>query len=233
MKNQTIFTIGHSRHKIDCFIRLLRYHQCNIIIDVRSLPYSRIAPQFNRNRLSLSLRESKIHYMDFQKEFGARQTSSYLLDSNGKVDFDKVRLSSSFKDGIARLTRGLDLGYRIALMCSEANPFECHRFSLISYQIIQEGGLVSHILKDGDLKENAKMEDELISKYKNKLPRSDLFKQITRKDQIEKAYRLRGKDIAFSLAEQKEKMKAKEIEYSVRLPCDILQNQHYKIPNLF
>ena len=59
------------------------------------------------------------------------------------------------------------------------------------------------------------MEDELISKYKNKLPRSDLFKQITRKDQIEKAYRLRGKDIAFSLAEQKEKMKAKEIEYSV------------------
>ena len=88
----------------------MRYHQCNIIIDVRSLPYSRIAPQFNRNRLSLSLRESNIHCMDFQKEFGTRQTSSYLLDPNGKVDFDKVRLSSSFKGGIARLTRGLDLG---------------------------------------------------------------------------------------------------------------------------
>ena len=162
--------------------------------------------------------------MDFQNEFGARQTSAYLLDPNGKVDFDKVRLSSSFRDGIARLTRGLDLGYRIALMCSEGDPFECHRFSLISYQIIQEGGRVSHILKDGDLKENGKMEDELISKYKNKLPQSDLFKQITRKDQIEKAYRLRGKDIAFSLAEQKEKMKAKEIQYSVLLPGDILQN---------
>ena len=157
MKNQTIFTIGHSRHKIDCFIKLLRCYQCNIIIDVRSLPYSRIAPQFNRNRLSLSLKENKIHYMDFQNEFGARQTSAYLLDPNGKVDFDKVRLSSSFRDGIARLTRGLDLGYRIALMCSEADPFECHRFSLISYQIIQEGGRVSHILKDGDLKENGKI----------------------------------------------------------------------------
>ena len=48
-------------------------------------------------------------------------------------------------------------------MCSEANPFACHRFSLISYQVIQEGGRVSHILKDGDLKENEKMEHELIS----------------------------------------------------------------------
>ena len=207
MKNQTIFTIGHSRHKIDCFIRLLRYHQCNIIIDVRSLPYSRIAPQFNRHRLSLSLRESKIHYMGFQKEFGARQTSSYLLDSNGKVDFDKVRLSSSFKDGIARLTRGLDLGYRIALMCSEANPFECHRFSLISYQIIQEGGLVSHILKDGDHLTGKKAKDKIY-------------------------YRHTGYPGGIKETNP-EKMKAKEIEYSVRLPRDILQNQHYKIPNLF
>ena len=141
-------------------------------------------------------------YTHFEKEFGARHTNPPLLDKDRKVDFDKVRASAEFKQGIHRLKKGLDLGYTIALMCSEANPFDCHRFSLISYQLIKEGGQVCHILKNGDLKENEKLEEELINKYNKKLPQTDLFETVTRVEQIERAYRLRGKDIAFSLATQ-------------------------------
>lgn len=198
MPNQRVLTIGHSKHKIDDFIELLKKHKVDCLIDVRSQPYSRIAPQFNKEGLSSALKSAEILYAHFEQEFGARHTKPALLDENNKVDFDKVRESTKFKQGIQRLRKALDLGYTIALMCSEAEPFDCHRFSMISYQLRKEVE-VSHILKDGNLKENSYLEKELLDKYNKKLPQNTLFETITEDQQIEKAYRLRGKDIAFSV----------------------------------
>ena len=194
MPNQMVFTIGHSTHDIDDFIGLLKEHKVDCLIDVRSQPYSRIAPQFNKDRLSADLKNYEILYAHFEKEFGARHTKPSLLDADNKVDFDKVRASDNFREGIQRLRKALDLGYTIALMCSESNPFDCHRFSMISYQLREEVE-VSHILRDGSLKENSDLEKELLGQYNKKL--NPLFD--TEEQQIEKAYRLRGKDIAFSL----------------------------------
>ena len=195
MPNQKVFTIGHSTHHIDYFIELLKTHEVDCIIDVRSQPYSRIAPQFNKEILISDLKDRKILYAHFEKEFGARHTSPALLDADKKVDFDKVRASAEFHQGVERIKKALDLEYTIALMCSEAEPFDCHRFSMVSYQLIRENVEVCHILKDGNLKENSELEKELINKYIKKL--DPLFD--TEEQQIEKAYRLRGKDIAFSL----------------------------------
>ena len=195
MPSQKVFTIGHSTHDIDDFIELLKKHEVNCLIDVRSQPYSRIAPQFNKERLISDLKSYKILYAHFEKEFGARHTSHALLDADNKVDFDKVRGSAEFQQGVERLKKALDLGYTIALMCSEANPFDCHRFSMISYQLIRENLEVSHILREGNLKENSDLEKELLEKYKKNL--DPLFD--TEEQQIEKAYQLRGKDVAFSL----------------------------------
>ena len=194
MPNQRVFTIGHSTHDIDDFIGLLKKHKVDCLIDVRSQPYSRIAPQFNKDRLSSGLKSHEILYAHFEKEFGARHTKPSLLNEDNKVDFDKVREGTEFKQGIQRLGKALDLGYTIALMCSEAEPFDCHRFSMISYQLIRENLEVSHILRDGSLKENSDLEKELLGQYNKKL--NPLFD--TEEQQIEKAYRLRGKDIAFS-----------------------------------
>jgi uncharacterized protein (DUF488 family) len=99
---------------------------------------------------------------------------------------------------VQRLEKALELGYRVALMCSEANPFDCHRFSMISYQLVKEDLQVHHILQDGKLVDNNELEEWLLKKYYRKLPQSTLFETVTREMQIEAAYRLRGKDIAFS-----------------------------------
>lgn len=200
MPNQRVFTIGHSTHDIGKFIELLNKYKVNCLIDVRSQPYSRIAPQFNKDRLNSDLKGHEILYAHFEKEFGARHTKPSLLDADNKVDFDKVRTSAEFKQGIRRLKKALDLGNTIALMCSEANPFDCHRFSMISYQLRKEVE-VSHILRDGNLKENGNLEKELLDKYNKKW--DPLF--VTEEQQIEKAYRLRGKDIAFSVEHDEEK----------------------------
>lgn len=200
MPHQKVFTIGHSAHDVDYFIGLLKKHEVNCLIDVRSQPYSRIAPQFNKDRLSSDLKNHGILYAHFEKEFGARHTEPSLLDVDNKVDFDKVRASVAFNQGIQRLRQALDLGYTIALMCSEANPLDCHRFSMISYQL-RKVVEMSHILRNGNLKDNGNLEKELLDKYNKKL--DPLFD--TEEQQIEKAYRLRGKDIAFSVQLDEEK----------------------------
>jgi uncharacterized protein (DUF488 family) len=204
MPDKIVFTVGHSRHEIEDFIALLGQHGVSCLIDVRSSPYSRIAPQFNRETLSATLKQNEILYAHFEEEFGARHTDPALLDEDGKVDFDKVRESPEFKQGVQRLNNALELGYTVALMCSEADPFDCHRFSMISYQLVKEGLQVHHILKDGQIVDNNELEKRLLEKYQRKLPQSTLFETVTREMQIEAAYRLIGKRIAFSALKPEE-----------------------------
>ncbi|HYG15411.1 MAG TPA: hypothetical protein VEC12_06615, partial [Bacteroidia bacterium] len=94
---------------------------------------------------------------------------------------------------------GIDKGYIMALMCSEAEPFDCHRFSMISVALEKEGLNVNHILKDKTLTTNARLENQLLKKYDKKIPRPTVFEpDITPADQLKAAYRLRNKDIAYS-----------------------------------
>lgn len=71
---------------------------------------------------------------------------------------------------------------------------------MISYQLVKEGLQVKHILKDGTVIENSDLEEQLLEKYQKKLPQSTLFETVTREIQIEAAYKLRGRDIAFSVS---------------------------------
>jgi len=200
--SKILFTIGHSRHEIDYFVHLLKMHKINCLIDVRSNPYSRIAPQFNKETLANSLKAANIIYLHFQKEFGARQTNVSLIDLENKVDYSRVRETEEFKEGVKRVFDGLEKGYNIALMCSEANPFDCHRFVMIAYYFVREGMTVNHILKDGNKVDNSELEKELLKKYSKVLPVNDLFtNNVTDKLRLELAYRLRNRDIAFTAAE--------------------------------
>ena len=198
MSDKTVFTIGHSTHDIEYFLTLLRKYNINSLIDVRSTPFSQMVPQFNKEQLRATLKSNNILYGHFKKEFGARHTRPSLLDENGKVDFDKVKETATFRQGVQRVKNGLEMGYRIVLMCSEANPFDCHRFSLISYQLVKESLSVQHILQDGEVIDNSLLEAQLLEKYHKKLPQSTLFETVTKEMQLEAAYRLRGKDVAFN-----------------------------------
>jgi len=199
MDGPTIYTVGHSTHPIEVFLDLLKTYSINCLIDVRSLAASSYNPQYNKEPLTNFLKANGITYLHFAEEFGARHTDPDLLDDEGKVNFELVRKSWNFKQGVERLWQGIDKGFAITLMCSESEPFDCHRFSMISIALEKDGFDVKHILKDKTLKTNAQLESQLLKKYEKKIPQPDMFQpNITLEDQLKVAYRLRNKEIAFS-----------------------------------
>jgi uncharacterized protein (DUF488 family) len=202
MGSKIVFTVGHSNHPVEFFLELLNAHQINCVIDVRSVAASAYSPQFNKEFLSSFLKRNNIQYLHFAEEFGARHTEKELLDEEGRVDFEKVRATKAFTRGVERLNEGLEKKFRMALMCSEANPFDCHRYSMISVHLAANGFEVKHILKDKSLLDNTALEKILLKKYAKKIPLPTIFEpNVKKEDQLSVAYKLRNKDIAFSSQE--------------------------------
>lgn len=199
MDKPVIYTVGHSTHQLDFFLSLLKEYNINCLIDVRSVAASSYNPQYNQEPLKNYLKNHGITYLHFPDEFGARFNDPDLLDDEYRVDFEKVRKTFAFKNGMERLWQGVDKGFVIALMCSESEPLDCHRFSMVSVGLIRDGFEVKHILKDKTLKEHKELENVLLKKYDKKLPKPDMFNpNISVDDQIKEAYRLKNKEIGFS-----------------------------------
>lgn len=193
-----IYTIGHSTHTLVYFKELLEKYKINCVVDVRQFAASTYNPQYNESNLRPFLETRQITYIHMGTEFGARPQDLSMLDTDGKVDFDKVRKSKPFLSGIERLKKGLQKGYRIALMCSQADPFDCHRFALIAYYLVRHGFTVTHILKDKNCLDNSSLEKLLLEKYEKKLPKADLFNpHIGEEERLKVAYRLKEKSIAY------------------------------------
>ena len=194
-----IYTIGHSTHQVDYFLELLREYGVNCVIDVRSVAASSYNPQYNKEPFKNFLKNNKITYLHFAEEFGARQTDPDLLDEKGKVDFEKVRNAWSFQNGLKMVWQGIKKGDVMAIMCSESEPLDCHRFSMVSVGLEEDGFEVKHILKDKSVKTNMELENELMNKFEKKLPKSDLFNpNITTEMQLKVAYRLKNQEIGFA-----------------------------------
>ncbi|MFC2073797.1 DUF488 family protein [Campylobacterota bacterium] len=186
-------TIGHSVHPIDQFIALLKQHNINCIVDVRSSPYSKFASQYNREALNAELKKSGIAYLYMGDSLGARYEEKTLLFADGKVDFDKVRETEDFQKGIERVIDGINKGFTISLMCSEKDPFDCHRFVLVSKSLQDASMQIKHIMPDGVI-DNTELEEKMFKKYK--LSRHDLFS--SEKENIDNVYRKRNIDIAYN-----------------------------------
>lgn len=189
----TCFTIGHSNHSMNDFISLVKSNQINCIIDVRSSPYSRYASHFNKESLSEYLKREGIGYIFMGNCLGARYENKNLLFPSGKVDFSKVVLTQEFLNGISRIIDGIRKGFQIALVCSEKNPFDCHRFVLVSKSLKEQGIEVKHILPEKIITQS-ELENLLFEKYK--ISKHDLFS--TEKENLELAYQKRNLDIAYN-----------------------------------
>ena len=174
-----IYTLGSSIHTIDEFISLLNKYKINAVADVRSVPYSQHTPQFNKEVLIRTLKGKSVYYLDFSKEFGARRNEENAY-TNNRVDFKKVINLPDFVHGIERINTGISKGYKIALLCTEKNPLDCHRFSLVSKTLIEKLNInVDHILFDGEILNHYDLEkkmlcdlgfeNELFDDYKNLL----------------------------------------------------------------
>lgn len=157
-----ILTIGHSNHGIEHFISLLRSHDVSAVADVRSAPFSRYAPQFNKEALQESLRNAEIGYVFLGKELGAR-TSDRSCYINGQVQYSLLAKTELFRSGIDRLLRGAE-DARIAVMCTEKDPLDCHRTLLVTRALVDAGVIVDHVLADGRVESNDEAMARLLEK---------------------------------------------------------------------
>ena len=155
-----IFSVGHSNHSAESFIALLKRRRIDVVIDVRSSPFSRFNPQFNKGRIAGELRKAGVKYAFFGKELGARpEDPSFYVD--GRVKYARLSANGEFKKAIGRLLEGA-LDYRIALMCSEKEPLECHRTILVSQALFEAGQQVEHILADGSIESHEEVLNRLL-----------------------------------------------------------------------
>lgn len=146
IKNAQLFTVGHSNHSEAAILALLKDNEIDILVDVRSKPYSRYNAHFNRPDFSALLIQNGIKYYWGGKYLG------------GMSD-----ISVEASDFVGKMNRVIDLaqGENVAMMCSEGNPKDCHRAYKLSAWVLRRGGSVRHILPQGNSFDGQEFEDSL------------------------------------------------------------------------
>ncbi|MEG4075872.1 DUF488 domain-containing protein [Microcoleus sp. Pol14C2] len=200
-----LFTIGHSNLSIEAFVLLLQQHGITAVADVRSHPFSRYLPHFNKSEINSSLSSVGIQYVFLGKELGARPEDLSCYDSSGKALYDRIAATPLFSAGLQRLLKGA-ANYKISLMCAEKDPITCHRTILVCHKLKDFNLQINHILSDGNLESQQHLEERLLSKFnkgkKNNEPiQLSLFELEldikTERVDLETAYYLHGWEIAY------------------------------------
>jgi uncharacterized protein (DUF488 family) len=149
-----VFTIGHSSHPTELFIGMLKRHGIQLLVDTRSYPKSRFAPQYDSDGLRRSLEQNRIEYLFLGKELGGRPEGASYYDADGRVLYGRVAESRWFAKGLERLLQEMTR-LRVAILCSEEDPSVCHRRLLIARVLHQRGIAVMHIRGTGELQSEA------------------------------------------------------------------------------
>ncbi len=186
-----LYTIGHSTHSLERLTGLLGNHSVTAVADVRSHPYSRYNPQFNRETLKAHLKANGFEYVFLGGQLGARSEDPACY-REGQVQFELVAGTSLFKEGLARVHKGMKT-HRICLMCAEKDPLFCHRTILVCRHLRAPDIQINHILEDGALERHQDAERRLMGILR--VPESTLF--ATFEEQRERAYDIQGKKIAY------------------------------------
>lgn len=215
-----IYTIGHSNLSLDEFYKILKTQDITCIIDVRSLPYSKYTSQFNKESISSFLKMKGILYAHFGIEFGARRNDCLINRTIIKnrhtihklqVDFLEGMKTSNFLRGVNRLEKAISQGFKLSLMCSEANPLECHRFAFLARYLYEHGWDVEHITRNSNgeivVEQHGLLEKKMVTQYtQGKRPKltkiigeMDLMNMnsYTIKDQIADAYIIKNDEIGY------------------------------------
>ena len=186
-----VFTIGHSNHSLEAFLELLANHGVTAVADVRSAPFSRFCPQFNRDALSAALKDRGIRYTYLGRELGGRSADPACYQG-GQIRYELVVRTKSFRDGLARIVDGA-ARHRIALMCAEKEPLDCHRTLLVAPALTASGIAVAHVLADGEIEPHEKTLDRLLEQF-DLSPTGDLF---PREELVEHALARQAQRVAF------------------------------------
>ena len=145
-----LFTIGHSNHDLLDFLNILKQHRIEILVDVRSDPHSRYAPQFNKSSIQRSVEAAGISYRYSGAYVGGKPKDAQLHTPSGTPDYDKLAATPAFQNEL-RTIINIAQSKRTALMCSEADPMSCHRERIIAQVLRSWGVKVTHIMPDGTI----------------------------------------------------------------------------------
>jgi uncharacterized protein (DUF488 family) len=157
---RALLTIGHSNHPIDRFLALLASQRVETVADVRTRPYSRFAPQFRKEALARALADAGIGYLFLGAELGGKPPRG---EAAGATDYATRVAEPAFQDGVARLMAAVR-ETRVALLCRERDPIECHRLHLVCRYLEQENLDVRHILPDGAIEPQRATEARLLAR---------------------------------------------------------------------
>lgn len=185
-----LLTIGHSNHSLEHFLELLRLHRVQVLVDVRSSPYSARLPQFNREPLKAALRTAGIRYLFLGEELGARRSERHCY-VDGVARYERIAKTPAFQSGLERVTRGMQQ-FRSALMCAEKDPLECHRTILVCRHL-RDVAQIQHIRADGSLESHEDAETRLMAE--ERVPTDDFF--TPREQLLARAYDQRGGKTAY------------------------------------
>ena len=185
-----VLTVGHSTHPLAVFLALLQKHSVTAVADVRTAPYSRFNPQFNRKTLAKALDEHGIRYIFLGRELGARSKDPTCYE-DGRLQYARLAHTALFCSGLDRVIQGAR-DYRVALMCAEKDPINCHRTILIGRELVHRGTDVMHILVDGRLEPH----DETIQRLSVRLGIADPHLFSSPAELIEQAYAVQAARIA-------------------------------------
>lgn len=141
-----LYSIGHGNRDIDEFIRILTKFQIEVLVDVRTTPYSGTFPHYNREKLIEKLGENKIIYLFFGDQLGGRP----------EMGFSKFVDTLDFKRNVGKLLSQVK-NKTSAIMCSELNYMDCHRKFI--NEVLRKNGID---IKDID-KKDAIVEEEQFS----------------------------------------------------------------------
>jgi uncharacterized protein (DUF488 family) len=145
-----IFTLGHSNHSLEDWLVIVSKHSLEVIVDTRSSPFSKYAPQFDKPILQRSLESIGVRYLFLGVELGGRPANPDYYDVSGHVLYSRMRNDAQFLSAIARLEKGMEQ-YKVALICGEEDPTHCHRRLLIGRVLLERGHTMQHIRGDGRL----------------------------------------------------------------------------------
>ncbi len=185
---KTLYTIGHSNHAIEKFLDLLKTHGIEALCDVRSKPYSRFNPQFRYQQLKAFLQKHNIAYVFLGQELGAKPDDLSCY-SEGKLQYARLAETEAFQTGMNRLKTDLSAS-RVALMCAEKEPLDCHRTILICRHLRADDLIIKHILADGYLEDQHHAEQRLINQFK-------ISQDLPFKERVQLAYDLQSQKMAY------------------------------------
>lgn len=186
-----LYTIGHSTHEAEAFLELLKAHGIEMIADVRSSPYSRMTPQFDREALAALLKRRNVQYVFMGQELGARRSEASCYEGD-KARYELIAKAPLFLSGLQQVCKVAG-SRRVALLCAEKDPITCHRTVLVCRHLREMIPAIRHILSDGTIETQAQAEQRMMEELD--LAGGSLFESP--EQLIERAYDLQGDKIAY------------------------------------